>query len=706
MQFSIQHSLPGRIRVYLPALRLNPALGDLLLAWLKCQEHVDDVRLNPYCYSIVIQYRSGAATPWMEHLGNITPQQLRPAALQDPVKALIPPAASTLGVNSTLRFTTLSLGLSLISVPAGALFNLPLLLWNAAPIFKRAAMVVIRERRLNVDFLDGLSIVFALTLNQLFTAAFIVWLISLGDWIRDRTAAKSKRAIATLLEFESRIAWVVRDHRIIQIPAVEVRTGDTAIVYAGEMIPVDGEIVSGAATVDQKTITGESMPVLRKNGDRVYAGTVVREGKLRLLATRVGRDTTAAQIVSLVESAPVTETRVQNYAEKFADGLVAPWLAVSIGAWALTGNMERLLSMMIIDYGTGIRVAAPTSILAYMTAAARQGILIKGGSQMEKLARADTLIFDKTGTLTRGVPHVVEVLSYDERLFPVQHILEIAAAVETRVKHPVAEAIVTKAQEANLTIPGRSSSKYRVGLGVEAQVNGYYVHLGSNRFLKENGVQTERAASDIRRFEELGCSTLVMAINGDLVGAIPCVDQVRPESREVIRKLHKSGIRNVIMVTGDSATAARNVSRELGIDRVFAETLPADKAEIVKMLQAEGRTVVMVGDGINDSPALAYADVGVAMKNGADVARESADVVLMEDNLWKLAAAVELSHQAMGLVRQNFGIIAVLNTVAVVLAIPSGLVSPAIIAGISNGSAILASVNAFRPLLGRGSKSS
>jgi Cu2+-exporting ATPase len=572
--------------------------------------------------------------------------------------------------------------------------------WNAIPIWKRALVVLFTERRLNVDFLDGLSIVIALIQGNVFTAAVIIWLISLGDWIRDRTAAKSKRAMEGLLEYQGRGAWVVRDGKVIRVTAAEVVAGDEVVIYAGEMIPVDGEVQSGSATVDQKTITGESMPVVRIEGERVYAGTVVREGKLRVRAAKVGKDTTAAQIVSLVESAPVTETRVQNYAEKFADRLVAPWLAASTGVFALTRNVDRLLSMTIIDYGTGIRVAAPTSILAYMTVAARRGILIKGGSQMEKLAQAETLIFDKTGTLTRGRPHVVDVVSYNRRHFPESKVLQVAAAVEVRVKHPIAEAIVARACESGLELPERTASRYSLGMGMEAQVNGYFVQLGNSRFLKASGVSLDRAAGDLKRMDESGCSVLMMAIDGELVGAIPCRDQIRPESRDVIQALRRRGIRNVLMVTGDSATTARNVCEELGVDKAYAEALPADKAEIVKRLQKDGHRVVMVGDGINDSPALAFADVGIAMKNGADVARESSDVVLMEDNLWKLPLAVELSHAAMGLVRQNYWLIAGLNTLAVALALPAGLVRPGAIAAISNGSAILASLNAIRPLMG------
>jgi Cu2+-exporting ATPase len=361
--------------------------------------------------------------------------------------------------------------------------------------------------------------------------------------------------------------------------------------------------------------------------------------------------------------------------------------------------MERFLSMVIIDYGTGIRVAAPTSVLSSMVAAARQGIVIRGGAHMEKLAQCDTIVFDKTGTLTMGTPQVLDIISYDQRRFPVSKILQISAAVEARLKHPMAEAIVAKAHESKLPVLKRSGSRYELGRGIESQVNGYHVHLGSSRFLSGNGIKLDRAESDLRTLEEQGCSNLLFAVNGELIGLIPCVDQIRPESRDVIKVLHNRGIKSVILLTGDNTTAAKAVALQLGIDEVYAEALPSEKADIVTRLQAEGRTVAMVGDGINDSPALAYADVGIAMRNGADVARESADIVLMQDDLWKIVSAFEISDGAMSLVRENFGIIAGLNTLALGLAIPTGLVSPAVIAMISNGSAILATLNAMRPLV-------
>jgi len=367
--------------------------------------------------------------------------------------------------------------------------------------------------------------------------------------------------------------------------------------------------------------------------------------------------------------------------------------------YALTANVDRLTSMVIIDFGTGIRVAAPTSVLAAMTHAARQGILVKGGAHLEKLSRVDTVVFDKTGTLTRGEPRVFDLLAYEERSFPKSELLALAAAAEARLRHPVAEAIVERAKEQQLEIPRRKRSRFQIGLGVEAQVNGYAVHVGSPRYFHQKNITSNRATTDCRRLNKNGFSTLLIAVDGKMVGLLSYADEIRPEAREVIRTLRKRGIKRLIMLTGDNQTVASQVAQRLGIDRSHSETMPTDKAEIVRQLQQDGHSVAMVGDGINDSPALSYADVGIAMKNGEDVAHEAADVILMEENLWKLIQALDISHEAMGLIRQNYAIIAGLNTLALALAIPSGLVTPAITAVISNGSAILATLNAVRPIL-------
>ena len=297
-----------------------------------------------------------------------------------------------------------------------------------------------REGRLNVDFLDTLAIAASLMQGNPMAGAIVTWLIKLGDWIRDLTAAGSKRAISELLEFQNKTAWVLREGVVTAIPATELVVGDAVIVYPGEIIPVDGEIIDGHAMIDQKTITGEGLPVMRAKGEAVFAATVIRDGQLTIRAIRVGTATTAGQIARLVESAPVGDTRMQNHAEKLADRLVLPTLGLAVGTAAVTGDFNRFLSLVIVDYGTGIRVAAPTAVLASMTHAARAGIIIKSGGHMEKLAEVDTVIFDKTGTLTHGRPVVVDVISYEAAITP-PHLLGLAAAAETKLKHPVADAL-------------------------------------------------------------------------------------------------------------------------------------------------------------------------------------------------------------------------------------------------------------------------
>jgi Cu2+-exporting ATPase len=334
-----------------------------------------------------------------------------------------------------------------------------------------------------------------------------------------------------------------------------------------------------------------------------------------------------------------------------------------------------------------------------MTHAARQGILIKSGAHLEKLAEIDTMVFDKTGTLTSGTPHVLDVLCYSERHFPIRKMLGLAAAAESRLQHPVAEAIRARTTQDKIDVPQCQEVQYRVGRGVEARINGYYLHLGSERFLRESSIDTRRAGRDQRELNEQGYSSLMLAIDGKVAGLIPYADRIRAESLEVVEKLHSLGVKNTVMLTGDNETVARAVSGSLGLRRYVADVLPAEKAEFVQDLRRKGHVVAMVGDGINDSPALSFADVGIAMKHGAQVAHESANIVLMEDNLWKLVQAVEIARDGVRLIRQNYMIVALMNTVALALALPGGLITPQMTAVISNGSAIVASLNAIRPTL-------
>ncbi len=570
----------------------------------------------------------------------------------------------------------------------------------ALPSFQRAFCTVRDEHRLNVDFLDSLAISVATAQGRLFTTAFMTWLLALGDWIRDQTGAKSRRGIIGLLDYQTRHAWVRRGDDRVSIPVSEIKVGDIVIAYDGDLLPVDGRVISGAAMVDQRAITGESMPEAKRRHSRVYAASVVQEGKLYVRTERTAADSLLAEIVRMVEAAPIGETRMQNYAEKFADRLVVPTLGLSGLLYLATGDLNRMLSALIVDFGTGIRVAAPTAVLASISAAVKQGILIRGGRALEQLSEVDSVVFDKTGTLTVGAPIITEIISCNEHAFPPRKILEIAAAAEMRLKHPVALATVAKAREAQLTIPPRTRSRYQIGRGVEARVNGYFVHVGSERFLHDNQINLNGAASYARLARVHGQSSLMVAVDGETIGQLVYSDQIRRETPAVIQALKDRSIPNLVMLTGDNGATAQHVASRLGITELHAEILPHEKAEIVQTLRTEGRQVAMVGDGINDAVALSYANVGIAMKNGSDLAQQSAHIVLMKDDLMKLVTALDLARNDVKLIHQNYSIVVGLNILALAMAmLGGGLVPPELTALISNGSAVAASLNGLRPLI-------
>jgi heavy metal translocating P-type ATPase len=706
MEFAIRHSIRGRIRLYAPALYRceDSTQADEFVIWLQARTGILGVRINRDCASLIVEYETTQPRTLPALLGDLRDVDFDLACLPAPAGALQPAAKTSTAIQKTpararwpLIWPTVSVALALVGTPLLTWPNVPLMLWNAVPIFRRAWGVWSRERRLNIDFLDALAVLASLWQNNQVAGSIIVWLIQLGDWIRDLTAAGSKRAVKDLLQFQEKTAWLLRDGQVVAVPTDQLVVADMLIVYPGEIVPVDGEIVDGRALLDQKTITGEGLPVTRSHGESVFASSIVREGQLTIRAQRVGAETMAGQIAELVDSAPIGDTRMQNHAERFADRLVLPTLALAIGTALVTRDFNRFLSLVIVDFGTGIRVAAPTSVLSSMTHAARTGIIIKSGGHMEKLAEVDTVVFDKTGTLSHGTPHVVETLSYSDSI-DANALLALAVAAETHLKHPVAEALRCKASELGLSIPPCDATEYRIGLGVEGQVDRYYLHVGSERFLTQQGILTDRCRNDRARFDERGCSCLYVAIDGAVAGLIAYEDQLRPEAPLVIEALHALGVRNTIMLTGDNAAVARAVGRRLGLSQQIAEMMPTDKVDAIRRLQSEGKVVAMVGDGINDSPALTYADVGIAMKHGAEITQESANVVLMEDSLWKVVKALEISRGAVTLIKQNYAIVAIMNIGALGLAIPS-LVAPEITALISNGSAILASLNGIRPLL-------
>lgn len=708
MEFSVRHYMKGRVRLYIPDLCRDRGLSENAIGWLTQQQAVRNVRINYDCSSLVIDFDPKYEELFRNLFGRlrlitkndlaaIISMGLSESPTRHEARELLNNNAGTIP-NYPLTLPTLSLVMAFTANPWIRLINTPLILWNAYPIAVRAYDVWRKEKRLNVDFLDTLAISASLIQGNLVAGSLITWLIKLGDWIRDLTASGSRRAISDLLEYRNKTAWVLRDGNIVSVESDHLRVGDHVVVFPGEMIPVDGEIIEGRALIDQKTITGEGLPVSRTIGEAAFAATVIREGQITLRAVSVGNQTTAGQIVKLIDSAPVGDTRMQNHAEKLADKLVMPTLGLATATTVLTGDFNRFLSLVIVDYGTGIRVAAPTAVLSSMTRAARSGIIIKSGRHMERLAEVDTIIFDKTGTLTSGLPEVSQVITYDENFSEIK-LIGMAAAAESKLQHPVAEAIRRKARRLGCNITMCNEPKYSVGMGVEAEVDGYEIHIGNERFMRHANININKSSIQRSNLENSGYSCLYLAVDGNLAALIPYADQIRPESQSIIRRLNDLGIKNTIMLTGDNSTVARAVSEKLSISRYIADMLPADKADVVKDLQSRGHVVAMVGDGINDSPALSYADVGIAMKHGAEVTHESADVVLMEDSLEKLLEAVDIARGSIDLIKQNYAIVIGMNTVALALSLPGGLVSPSVTALISNGSAILASVNAIRPLI-------
>ena len=635
MEFSVRHLMPGRARLNVPALRKR-RLGEKLLSWLEAQPGIRSARINYDCASLVLEY-----DPAHEPLLMALLERFKGASLKD-IKALCARGNARRNAEEDcacrsrsdfpLALPTVSLLMAFSANPVVMAVNVPLMLWNAMPIARRAWKVWANESRLNIDVLDTLAI----SLDVAGQPAGRLHR-DLADQARrldprpDRGGHRGARS-ANCWNSRPRPPGCCATARSYRCRRPTSKVEDLVVVYPGEMIPVDGEIIDGQATIDQKTITGEGLPVTRAKGEAAFAATVIREGQITVRALRVGTATTAGQIVRLVESAPIGDTRMQNHAERFADRLVTPTLGLAAGTAAVTGDFNRFLSLVIVDYGTGIRVAAPTSVLASMTHAARAGIIIKSGGHMEKLAGVDTVVFDKTGTLTHGTPAVIDIIAYQNHITP-NHLLGLAAAAETRLQHPVAEALRSKARELGVNVPACDETQYRLGLGVEGQVNGYYVHVGNERFMRQSNISTDKSVIDRAGLDEKGYSCLYIAVDGELAGLVPYSDKIRDESRPVIRKLHEMGIKNTIMLTGDNAVVARAVCNDIGLARHFADMLPADKASVIQDMQREGRRVAMVGDGINDFPALSFADVGIAMKYGAEVTHESADVVLMEDSL-------------------------------------------------------------------------
>ena len=694
----IKHSIRGRLRITLPLLTFKKDLVNSLGQHLTSMNWIERVESNYRCGSLTIHYDFPQIrkTEILKAVKGLTISELDQMASDVPAVKREDQEVSLAYLKGAAGAVGLSLFLAGVPVLALAVVY-PLLLFICFPIYKRAYRCLKNEHRLNVDFLDACALTAGMLTGDVINASLMTMLIHLGDYIRDLTAASSQRTIRKLLDFQNNLAWVLRDGVEVQIQVKDIVEGDVVALNTGDLIPVDGEVVEGELIVDQQVLTGESMPVHKEVGDTTFASTVIRDGNAYVKATRIGDRTKVAQVVRLVEEAPLYETRIQNHAEKFADRLVAPSLVLTGVLFAGTMNVAQLAALLTVDFGTGVRVSAPTAVLSSMITAAANGILIKGGSYLEKLYHADTIIFDKTGTLTTGVIHVEDLVSFNGYGNP--ELLSFAATAEQQMTHPIAEAVVRHAAGRNIPLKQRSGVKYVVGRGVWANIEGKETLVGSLRLLRESGVEiSSQVLEKTDRLVAAGKACLYVAIDHKFGGIISFRDQIRKESKEMIDELHRVGVKQVIMLTGDVERIAKPVCDALGIDKYYAEMLPEQKAEVVRELKENGHTVAFVGDGINDSVALSYADIGISVKGGADIAKETAGVILLNENLLNIPKAFEISRQTIGLIKESYWIVGSFNVLAYAMA-AVGLASPVLTTLISNGSAVIACLNGMKPMI-------
>jgi len=506
------------------------------------------------------------------------------------------------------------------------------------------------------------------------SAAFILVFISLGKYLEAVTKGKTREAIKKLIGLQPKEATIVKDGKEIKIPILKVRMGDVILVKPGEKIPVDGIVVDGYSGVDEKAITGESVPVEKKKGDEVIGATINKTGILKFKATRVGKDTILAQIIKIVEEAMGSKAPIQLLADKvsfyFVPGVILI-ATLSFVLWLILGQpfpfaLTVFVSVLIIACPCTLGLATPTAVMMGTGLAAQNGILIKSGKALEIAQKVNMLIFDKTGTLTEGEPSITEMISLKNE-FSEKTILQLAASLEKNSEHPLAQAIVNRARKENINLQEVTNFQALPGKGVSAEIEHKKILLGARKLMVDNQIDPAPAERRITEIENQGRTVMILAFENEVVGLIAAEDTLKQYSAEAVKLLHKMG-KKVAIITGDNKRVGQSIARQVGIDRVLAEVLPQEKSAEIKKLQSEGSIVAMVGDGINDAPALAQADLGIALGSGTDVAMETGEIILIKDDLRDVVTAINLSGYTLNKIKQNLFWAFFYNTIGIPIA--------------------------------------
>ena len=686
-RFTLIHRLPLRLRYRVDALRFESDVF-LLQKRLEALDGVTDVRINLRSKSVVVTLENPEAKQGVETA--LEGFDAARESLHTQAACKIERGESAVSMRGMLAFAAAS---ALTPLLPRAL-QMPLSLGANAPMLLTGGRELFREG-LTSHVLEALAVSISLGRRDYTAANLTHLLLGVGEYIEASTTQESDALLRTLIKPAVETLWIDDKGKEKLIAYDRVRAGDIVIVGTGNLIGVDGHIVEGEALINQASMTGESVPVTKTYGDRVIAGTVVEEGRIKIWAEYVGDDTSTAQVSRYIESSLQSRPASALRASRLADNLVPVTLGLGVLTLLGTGNWERFASVLQADYSCALKLATPVAFKSALHRAGKRGIMIKNAQALENLDAVDTVVFDKTGTLTKGELYVVEVVSFSAQ-WSEERILALAASAEEHYFHPVAEAVVRAAREHSLEHIHHEEVRFIVAHGVVTQVEGKKVHIGSRHYLEEDeGIDFNGHHRVIASYEAEGKTLLFIGYDGVLLGMIVMVDEVRPNARETIARLHASGIGEIIMLTGDTRAKALEVAEELGIDSVHAELLPTQKGDIVKALIAQGRKLMFVGDGINDAPALVEATVGVSMHKGAEIARASADIALLTDDVAAVADVKELARATMQLIERNYRFTVAVNS-AILGAATLGVTRPVTTAFLHNGTTVALLVNAAR----------
>ena len=686
MKFRILHEAKGRLRVHAERPRISIGEADILEYYLKSRPGVLDVRVFERTGDAIIRYTCGREE-LLSALSVFSFSENESLVPEHTSRALNHEYQDRLfWVISRRLFRRFLVPFPVRRVMAGI----------RAFRYVREGVRCLAKGRLEVPVLDAAAITAAMLRGDVNTASSVMFLLKIGDILEEWTHKKSVADLASTLSLNVDKVWAVKDGTEVLVPVRSMEVGDEFVVRMGSMIPLDGVVVSGEAMINQASITGESMPVRKTEGAYIYAGTVVDEGEICVRTTKISGTGRYDRIAQMIEVSEKLKSASESRASHLADRLVPYSFGGTVLTWLLTRNITRTMSILMVDFSCALKLAMPLSFLAAMREAGKHGITVKGGKFLEAVASADTVIFDKTGTLTYASPRVAKVITFDG--CDENEMLRLAACLEEHYPHSMANAVVDEAQRRELVHEERHSKvEYIVAHGIASTVTGDKVVIGSRHFvLEDEGV----AVPDDADIDALPAeySHLYLAIGGRLAAVICIEDPLRAEAADVVKKLHALGITKVCMMTGDNERTARAIANSVGVDEYHAEVLPEDKAAFVRAEHEAGRKVIMVGDGVNDSPALSEADAGIAIAEGAAIAREVADITVSSEDLTMLLTLRELSLLLMRRIDRNYRFIIGFNLGLILLG-AFGVIPPTTSALLHNSSTILLSLDNMRDLL-------